>query len=383
MTVKSIEAFKYAITTGDIKLFDELAKDFASYDRELKEEIITNSVMFAPDTDFLKHIIEKYDYDIHFRDKDGLTLLHWAACSNYPQTVKFFLEKGLDIEDKTEPYYQTPFLSAAKYSDNPEVLKTLIDAGANIKAVDVNGETALISAAGRNPVLEITKFLLNLGFDPEERDDEGYTALLNAARWQSNTEIIDLLVEAGADTTVKTYTGDTMFHLAVYNESPVIAGYIQDLFSTSQTNDAGETCLETALLHANNPMVINYYLMKMKNEHMQYACMNENPEILEALILAGYNASATDDDGKTIMMTAANLNTNPAIIKMLRFYNAVWNNSDNKGRTVLHYAAANLNPAIYNWMMEDECFQTLADCTDKDGNKAEYYLSHKEMCQIK
>ena len=57
----------------------------------------------------------------------------------------------------------------------------------------------------------------------------------------------------------------------------------------------------------------------------------------------------------------------------------VWNNSDNKGRTVLHYAAANSDPAIYNWMMEDEDFKTLADCTDKDGKKPEYYLTHKEL----
>ena len=254
-----------------------------------------------------------------------------------------------------------------------------MDAGADIKATDVNGETALISAAGRNQVLEITKFLLDLGFDPEERDNEGYTAILNAARWQSNTEIIDLLVEIGVDTTAKTYTGDTMFHLAAYNESSVIAGYIQDLFFTSQTNDDGETCLETAILHARNPMVVNYYLMKMKNEHLLFACINKNPEILEALILAGYNASATDDDGKTVMMTAANLNSNPGIIRMLRFYNSVWNNSDNKGRTVLHYAAANSDPAIYNWMMEDEDFKTLADCTDKNGKKPEYYLTHKEL----
>ena len=63
----------------------------------------------------------------------------------------------------------------------------------------------------------------------------------------------------------------------------------------------------------------------------------------------------------------------------LKTKTSVWNNSDNKGRTVLHYAAANSDPAIYNWMMEDEDFKTLADCTDKDGKKPEYYLTHKEL----
>jgi len=63
---------------------------------------------------------------------------------------------------------------------------------------------------------------------------------------------------------------------------------------------------------------------------------------------------------------------------MLRFYDAIWNNTDNEGRTVLHYAAANSDPAIYNWMLEDEDFKTLARRADKAGHKPDYYLAHKE-----
>ena len=96
--------------------------------------------------------------------------------------------------------------------------------------------------------------------------------------------------------------------------------------------------------------------MNMKTEHVMLACANKVPEILEALFLDGYSPNTSDSSGKSAMMMAARMNTNPDVIKMLRFYDAIWNNTDNEGRTVLHYAAANSDPAIYNWMLEDEDF---------------------------
>ena len=378
MAKKDITTFTYAITEADTAVFDALVKDFDSFEQELKDQILTRTVINAPDTKFIEHVIEKCGFDLGYKDKDGATLLHWAAGSDHPETVKYFIEKGLDIEAKTDETMETPFLYAAKYSNNPQVLQALIDAGAEIHTANVDGETPLIAAAGRNPFLEVTEFLLNLGFDPEERDNEGYTAILNAARWQTNTSVISLLVNTGANITARTNTGDTMYHLAARNEASSIAGYIQDFFATTLTNNDGDTCLETALVNAKNPMTLNYYLMNMKTEHVMLACMNKTPEILEALLLNGYSANAADSSGRTAMMMAAKTNTNPDIIKMLRFYNGIWNSSDNQGRTALHYAAANSDPSIYNWMMEDEDFKTLAHRADHKGQKPEYYLGHKD-----
>ena len=63
---------------------------------------------------------------------------------------------------------------------------------------------------------------------------------------------------------------------------------------------------------------------------------------------------------------------------MLLFYDAIWNCKDMDGRNALHYAAANTDPAIYKWMLEHEDLKTLADQEDKNGNKPEYYLAHRD-----
>ena len=54
------------------------------------------------------------------------------------------------------------------------------------------------------------------------------------------------------------------------------------------------------------------------------------------------------------------------------------NNTDIKGRTALHHAAANSEPAIYQWMLEDDNFKTLVDKTDNEGHTPDYYREHQE-----
>lgn len=162
MAKKNIDSFQYAILNADIPVFDALVRDFDGFEQELKNDILTHTVMNAPDTKFIEYVIEKCGFDLGYKDEDGATLLHWAAASNYPETVKFFLAKDLDIEAKTSDTQETPLFYAAKYSDNPEVLQAFIDAGADTEVCDIDGENLLIAAAGRNPCLEVTHFLLSL-----------------------------------------------------------------------------------------------------------------------------------------------------------------------------------------------------------------------------
>ena len=82
-------------------------------------------------------------------------------------------------------------------------------------------------------------------------------------------------------------------------------------------------------------------------------CQN-NPKILEALIQSGYDINTTNCYGTTALMFAAKVNSNPLIVKMLLFHSAIWDNHDDEGRNILHYAAANAKPDIYDYLLEDE-----------------------------
>lgn len=374
MTETLLIAFKYASEAGNIELFDVLAKEFDSFTQEDKNQLLEQTVIHSPNTDFISHVLE-FGYDLNYKDDADNSLLHLAAMSSYPQTVQFFISKGIDIEAKNSND-ETPLFNAATFSDNIEVLKTLLEAGADKNVTSRSGENLLISAAGFNSNPEVIKFLLKMGFDIESRDEDGFTPLLYAALYQSNYDIIETLVDAGGDVKAKTNMGDNILHMAAQNECTDMVYFLRSWFLTSDTNSAGESCFENALKCSTSPEVINILLRKMKEEHVMFACTNEKAEILEALINAGYDVNTTDVYGMSALMFAAQVNSRPGIIRMLRYYRADLYAHDNNGRNALHYAAVNTEPAIYNFMLEDNDFKKLIDEKDDKGNVPEYYKEH-------
>ena len=368
-------AFGYAVETGNKEMFDLLAKDFENFTQEDKNMLLKLTVVNSPSTEFIQHVLD-YGYDINYKDEFENTLLHFASFSSYPESVSYFLAKGLDLESKNIDG-STPLRMAAGVCDNTQVLQTLIDAGADIHTINNSGENLLITAA-RNPNPEITKFVLKLGFDTEDRDNDGFTALLNAACWQPNIEVLGILINAGANVRAKTNTGDNLFHNAARNENEEIAKYVSVAFNTSDMNNADVTCLEKVLLEGKSPEVLKVFLKKMKEEQVFCACMNSNPEILETLIQQGYDVNTKDSTEKSALMFAANTNDNPEMIKMLLCYGASWENHDDNGRNILHHAAANQNPAIYDWMLKEKRFIKFANEKDSNGNLPEYYRENPD-----
>jgi ankyrin repeat protein len=102
----------------------------------------------------------------------------------------------------------TPFVRAAQSSDI-DLMKVLIDAGADPKIRTAHDVTALAVASGiawvqgvtfewsKEKNLQTVKMLLDLGIDPNQQDDEGRAALHGAAH-KGYLEVIQLLVDHGA-----------------------------------------------------------------------------------------------------------------------------------------------------------------------------------------
>ncbi|HET9734958.1 MAG TPA: ankyrin repeat domain-containing protein [Burkholderiales bacterium] len=76
----------------------------------------------------------------------------------------------------------------------------LLDAGADIDALDEHGQTALMNAAHRGDV-ELTRLLIQRGAALNHTAKYRLTALMLAVI-SSRTEVVRLLVEAGADRTI-------------------------------------------------------------------------------------------------------------------------------------------------------------------------------------
>ena len=80
--------------------------------------------------------------DINQRDNYGRTPLHVAAAVDYPDMVKYLVERGASIHAKTTDELQTPVHFAAR-NDAVGSLKMLLKCGANMEDLDYKRRTPL------------------------------------------------------------------------------------------------------------------------------------------------------------------------------------------------------------------------------------------------
>ena len=71
-----------------------------------------------------------------------------------------------------------------------------------------------------NSTYDIVKTLLEKGANPNARDLEGTTALMNAASGFGGSAIVKLLLESGADPNAKDKHGNTALALALRSKRP-------------------------------------------------------------------------------------------------------------------------------------------------------------------
>ena len=80
-------------------------------------------------------------------------------------------------------------------------MKVLLDAGADVKAVNSIGMTALLYAAMSNPNPEVVNLLIDAGSE-DVPNHNGRNALILAAM-MNNEEVLDALMKAGAEANVQ------------------------------------------------------------------------------------------------------------------------------------------------------------------------------------
>lgn len=371
-------AFGYAIETEDAVLFDALASRFCSESQELKNELLLLTAQKAKTPNLIEKAIA-LGGDLSYRDENWATLLHHAVASSHVRAVQFFIDKGLSVEVQDKKGF-TPLCTAAVASCSRKTLKALLNAGADIHVRTGYGNNLLTLAAAYNDYTDFTRFFLEQGLSPEDRNKDGYTALLASACYQKNISVMETLIKEGnADMYARASNGDTMFHLAAMNWDPSPAEWLKDYFSTSEKNNAGETCLERALSSAVSGRTLSVYLKKMQQEHLLLACKNSGYDIMEALMKAGYNVNLKDKNGATALMHAAKEAQSICVAELLR-QGADENKTDNKNRNVLHYAAANTDRQVFeitNMLLGGEN-SVLFTAKDNLGNIPEYYITHKD-----
>lgn len=172
-------------------------------------------------------------YSVHYRFSSyNRTVLHWAAAySDDPEVISVLVEAGANLEDSSPTTYRTPLHLAARYNPNPEIVRALLRHGANINALNERGRTPLHIAALFNANSAVVEELAR-ATDVNSQAAEGLTPLHDAARrgvndslmGGPNPEIVAVLLRHGADLSVEASDGGTPMLWAVDDS---VAGLIR------------------------------------------------------------------------------------------------------------------------------------------------------------
>jgi len=153
--------------------------------------------------------------DPNVKDKRGYTALSHASEAMYEEVVDALLSRP-EVDPNSRGLNGRPVLLAYVWRDNKARVEKLLARGADVKAQDADGDTALHGAAQTGNV-EILQMLLDKGANPNAQNRSGGTPLMWTAVY-GNDNAARLLLSRGADTSLKDSDGITAAEWAVRNK---------------------------------------------------------------------------------------------------------------------------------------------------------------------
>jgi ankyrin repeat protein len=146
-------------------------------------------------TEIIRYFVgQGFDVNTSFGNS-AWTPLHNVVSNRYPDLVKVLLDHGAQVNAR-DKYGHTPLMRAAGIG-NVELAELLLQRGANVDLASRQGWTALHVASGEDAVGMI-KYLVNAGADLEARTLSGATPLIQASM-AGKASAVKTLLELGAD----------------------------------------------------------------------------------------------------------------------------------------------------------------------------------------
>jgi ankyrin repeat protein len=263
--------------------------------------------------------------DVNVRDRHGETPLMYAAVAGSADAMSFLIGQGADVNARNEFGSNALIWSATDIAK----VRLLLSHGADVNAATKRGRTALLVAALSDGSAEIVRLLLEKGADPKAVDAFKTTTLRGAAIG-NDTETMRLLMEAGVDVNAADFPGITPLMMA--------AGWNGNLPAVS-----------LLLAHGAKVNAVSAPVMGLpsKNGPSEFGKLTAllmaapfgPPELIGKLMEAGADVNAKDVRGMTpLMLAVATDRQDNGVIRMLLEHGADPEAKSNLGETAMDWA---------------------------------------------
>jgi ankyrin repeat protein len=159
-------------------------------------------------------------------------LIEAAGQNNVPE-VERLLSVGADVNARDTGYFGNTPLHVASVLGRVQVVKELVERGADIEANDSGGSTPLHGASCRGHVVVVIE-LLSRGANIDAKNDVGSTPLHYAANSDQHFPVVKALLNGGANMLAANNQGKLPVHYAVRRRRPAVTKYLlQQLYATT------------------------------------------------------------------------------------------------------------------------------------------------------
>lgn len=324
----------------------------------------------------IKQMLLDYPERLNTKNESGDTPLLYALRHNNDLYALGFINSGADLQAIDNDGNTALHLAAQNgYTDCVKALLT--QRGDLINQPNNMGDTPLIRAAASDKT-EIVEMLISSGANLNHQGAHGLTALHWAAG-KNKADIVEILVTQGADITISSNHGSPL-ELALKQNS-VQAGKIlekrqeqinvkNDIFKAIDANDEDAI---SKLIQSNKKNLENRNADG--DTPLLYCLKNKKSKLASKFIAVPVDINAQDKDGNTALHLAAQNGLTATIKKLLKNTTCNSNKKNNAGQTPLMLAAQQKNQHVPKHLIDGGA---QLNEQDKNGKTALHYAVEKK-----
>ncbi|OAB79868.1 ankyrin repeat domain-containing protein [Cochleicola gelatinilyticus] len=303
-------------------------------------------------SDVVKHLLDQQGNPVDKRTHDSRIYLHWAAYAGNTEMVKTLLERGSSVT-ALDSHGNTPLTFAAGAGQlNPKVYELFIENGVDlVEEKNEEGANVLLLVAPFLENEEQLTYFTEKGLLLNSTDPQG-NGIFNYAAKKGNIDFLKLLVKKGVDYKTLNNEGGNAFLFAAQGSR----GYSNPL--------AVYTYLKTIGLEP------NIVTKKGGSPLHRLAYNTTDPAILNFFLSAGADVNQKDMDKNTPFLNAASRNSLD-MVKLLAERVSNFNGANVKGETALMLAVKGNSPEVTEFLLKKG---SNAQAKDSSGNTLAYYL---------